>query len=337
MPTLTAQLFTIPLPEALGRHLVYAPLRQAAFVANTARVNLQEGIHDKAADPSGSLKKFLHLINLFVMKLTTFLFFLLVNCFSVFSLNAQSGNPTTPPPDSSKISKLELVHVAKAGRLGGPEDQFRFVNGRFETLKKEILPAVDTWFYVFFVRMELQESMSLGKEVVQLHDGKGNLYVPYDIQQRMLGNYALAIGWTYEFPFDLPPTWSSLVERRKGLYLKKGETAEFDFIFELPRAPDTGALSLSIAGQDFGKLIHYPAFLKLFPDYKVQDELPPAAALTTLQVQEILKNKGYDPGTLDGKWGAKTTAALKSFQKAKNLSVTGQLDEPTKSELLKSQ
>jgi uncharacterized protein len=54
-PRLTAEIFTIPLED--NRHLVYAPLRRAAFVANSATVNfladLKEGRHDAADDPGG--------------------------------------------------------------------------------------------------------------------------------------------------------------------------------------------------------------------------------------------------------------------------------------------
>jgi uncharacterized protein len=60
-PALSAELFTIPLEP--GRHLVYAPLRRAAFVGNAGAVNLladlQEGCFDPIADPDGSLVEFL--------------------------------------------------------------------------------------------------------------------------------------------------------------------------------------------------------------------------------------------------------------------------------------
>lgn len=61
VPVLSAEVFLIPLEN--GAHLVYAPLRQAAFVANAKAVNfladLQAGIFDRSADPDGSLVEFL--------------------------------------------------------------------------------------------------------------------------------------------------------------------------------------------------------------------------------------------------------------------------------------
>ncbi|HKA33396.1 MAG TPA: peptidoglycan-binding domain-containing protein [Candidatus Binatia bacterium] len=47
------------------------------------------------------------------------------------------------------------------------------------------------------------------------------------------------------------------------------------------------------------------------------------------KVQEALKEKGQDPGPIDGRMGAKTKAALKSYQSANNLKPTGRLDSET--------
>lgn len=48
------------------------------------------------------------------------------------------------------------------------------------------------------------------------------------------------------------------------------------------------------------------------------------------QVQQALKDKGYDVGPVDGKWGDQTKDALAEFQKAENIeNATGRLDEQT--------
>lgn len=61
MPTLSAELFTIPLDE--GRYLVYAPLRRAAFVANDSTVNaiacLSEGSYRADTDADHALLELL--------------------------------------------------------------------------------------------------------------------------------------------------------------------------------------------------------------------------------------------------------------------------------------
>ena len=45
--------------------------------------------------------------------------------------------------------------------------------------------------------------------------------------------------------------------------------------------------------------------------------------------QQALKDKGHDPGTVDGKMGPKTMAALRDFQKEQGMEATGHLDDKT--------
>lgn len=49
--------------------------------------------------------------------------------------------------------------------------------------------------------------------------------------------------------------------------------------------------------------------------------------------QKTLKQKGHDPGTVDGVMGPQTTAALRAYQKEQGLNVTGRLDATTLSKL----
>lgn len=49
--------------------------------------------------------------------------------------------------------------------------------------------------------------------------------------------------------------------------------------------------------------------------------------------QQALKDKGNDPGPIDGKLGHKTMAAIKEFQKANSLKETGKLDADTLAKL----
>lgn len=51
------------------------------------------------------------------------------------------------------------------------------------------------------------------------------------------------------------------------------------------------------------------------------------------QVQEALKEKGHNPGAIDGIMGPRTQAALRQFQRAQNIQATGQLDSSTASAL----
>jgi uncharacterized protein len=64
-PVLSAEIFVIPLEETggVGRYLVYAPLRRAAFLANRRLVNfladLSANVYDPMADPDGSMVELL--------------------------------------------------------------------------------------------------------------------------------------------------------------------------------------------------------------------------------------------------------------------------------------
>ena len=49
--------------------------------------------------------------------------------------------------------------------------------------------------------------------------------------------------------------------------------------------------------------------------------------------QQALKDKGHDPGSVDGVMGPKTQAALKDFQKSQGIQDTGRLDAETMSKL----
>jgi peptidoglycan hydrolase-like protein with peptidoglycan-binding domain len=46
-------------------------------------------------------------------------------------------------------------------------------------------------------------------------------------------------------------------------------------------------------------------------------------------MQQALKDKGFDPGPIDGVLGPKTTTALKDYQKSENLAMTGTMDRDT--------
>ena len=72
---------------------------------------------------------------------------------------------------------------------------------------------------------------------------------------------------------------------------------------------------------------HFPyRFLKLLAYPLLAAAL---GALAAIQLTDL----GYTPGPVDGKWGKKTEAALKQFQQAQGLSVTGTVDEATAQKL----
>jgi len=50
-------------------------------------------------------------------------------------------------------------------------------------------------------------------------------------------------------------------------------------------------------------------------------------------MQQALKDKGYDPGAVDGRMGPRTKAALMEYQRAEGLSATGRWDDQTAAKL----
>ena len=57
------------------------------------------------------------------------------------------------------------------------------------------------------------------------------------------------------------------------------------------------------------------------------------AAQDVKKAQEALKNKGHDPGSMDGIMGPQTRQAIKAFQSANGLKATGRLDNETAQKL----
>ncbi|MGH7845541.1 MAG: peptidoglycan-binding domain-containing protein [Candidatus Binatia bacterium] len=51
------------------------------------------------------------------------------------------------------------------------------------------------------------------------------------------------------------------------------------------------------------------------------------------EVQQALKDKGHDPGSIDGIMGQQTQQALRSFQQQEGLKATGTLDDKTAQKL----
>jgi peptidoglycan hydrolase-like protein with peptidoglycan-binding domain len=56
----------------------------------------------------------------------------------------------------------------------------------------------------------------------------------------------------------------------------------------------------------------------------------------TKNAQQALQAKGYNPGPIDGVHGPRTSAALRDYQKAEGLKVTGEMDAETRAKLMAS-
>src|SRR6185295_8715973 len=55
--------------------------------------------------------------------------------------------------------------------------------------------------------------------------------------------------------------------------------------------------------------------------------------MQVISMQQALKDKGFDPGLVDGIEGPQTVSALKDYQKSENVTMTGKLDPATAAKL----
>lgn len=108
----------------------------------------------------------------------------------------------------------------------------------------------------------------------------------------------------------------------------------------------SGALGLAVApagGQSIPGVLQQknggmdrqqPAEQQRQNDMKGQSEAATQpAAPEVKKVQEALKDKGHDPGPIDGVLGPRTQEALKAFQLASGLRATGRIDAETAAKL----
>jgi len=59
----------------------------------------------------------------------------------------------------------------------------------------------------------------------------------------------------------------------------------------------------------------------------------PGSHAQVMAMQHALKDKGFDPGPIDGALGPRTTSALREYQKSENLTMTGKMDHDTAAKL----
>jgi peptidoglycan hydrolase-like protein with peptidoglycan-binding domain len=85
----------------------------------------------------------------------------------------------------------------------------------------------------------------------------------------------------------------------------------------------TGAAGPKIAEEAVKRVSAYRTTMRSL------DARPLDLASLTRDVQAALKERGFDPGPVDGIAGTRTTKALQEFQKKNGLAVTGQADAAT--------
>ncbi|MEX2220159.1 MAG: BON domain-containing protein [Candidatus Rokuibacteriota bacterium] len=69
------------------------------------------------------------------------------------------------------------------------------------------------------------------------------------------------------------------------------------------------------------------------PKVSLQSDRPARADADVRMAQEKLKDKGFDPGPVDGIWGPRTADAVGEYQGKENMTVTKRLDGETRAKL----
>ncbi|CAE6804140.1 peptidoglycan-binding domain-containing protein [Paraburkholderia nemoris] len=110
---------------------------------------------------------------------------------------------------------------------------------------------------------------------------------------------------------------------------QRGDHVERDFKFHVLEVSEAVADEI---GPSFMKIIHKVAQTHEDP---MKDPGPRAEDQARLvnppaQLQRALKDAGFDPGPIDGRFGKKGADALKAFQEAHHLPVTGKPDEESR-------
>lgn len=93
----------------------------------------------------------------------------------------------------------------------------------------------------------------------------------------------------------------------------------------------SGAVGPPAGGADTSKSDSpKPEAMKSAPS---QDTAQKADRTQVKAVQQALKDKGHDPGAVDGEMGPKTEAALRDYQQKEGLTATGTADTETMAKL----
>ena len=138
---------------------------------------------------------------------------------------------------------------------------------------------------------------------------------------------ALAFAWGAGPALAADDTVKDKAERTKDKLETTGETTKD----KLKDAGETTKDKLQNAGEKVkDKAVEAKDKIKgAFKKGKTKAADHVASSGDVTAAQQALKDKGFDPGPIDGTMGPRTTAAVRAYQKAENLTPTGQVDHDT--------
>lgn len=117
-------------------------------------------------------------------------------------------------------------------------------------------------------------------------------------------------------------TWDSMNRTQQGTAVGASSGAVAGAVVGGPVGAAVGGVAGGVVGHEAAKSY----------DSGVAPSARNAAAAPSPLVrsaQQSLNDKGFDAGAADGQWGPKTEEAVRSFQNAKGLPASGQLDSQT--------
>lgn len=119
-------------------------------------------------------------------------------------------------------------------------------------------------------------------------------------------------------------SWDSMSHSQQGTTVGAASGAVGGAVVAGPVGAVVGGAGGAIAGHELAK-----------SDSTSSSQTPAydKRASIVRSAQQTLNDKGYDAGPADGRWGPKTEDALRKFQAASGMQVTGQLDSATMSAL----
>jgi hypothetical protein len=217
-----------------------------------------------------------------------------------------------------------------------------YTSGLFTGLAKEGFKLAG-WYGILETRAEIDDSPKVlainfseydpdlfqDKRRLLLQCNEGTPSIVYDVDSYMLYNYqsdSVRVTYRIDDADAVNASWSKLTSNKgTGLF----GTSSVDLMLSLMKSKK---LFIRTFGNN-GKT--YDASFDMRGSKEAVEAVAAACGFSTLKlskddlkaIQALLNNAGYDAGTPDGAWGNGSKRAMRNFQEAEGLKITGAPDE----------